>query len=418
MSLFDLFTLLLVTAAAIATVNHLSVRLPQPIALLIGSLTICLLLLAADPLTGRSVRPWLARGFERVDMPGLFLNGVLGFLLFSASLNVTLAAIRENRWTVILLSVGSVVLSTWIFCGTLYGFCRLVGVRLPIGWCAVIGAVLAPTDAVVVDGLLRRVRMPEALRAAIAGESLLNDGAGVVLFVVALKIAGGQHGVVGHGRIAEAMLIAGGGGMLLGGSAGWLTGRLMRVIDDAALNLMLSVALVLFAYRAAHLLGVSGPVAVAVAGLMLGLEDRPDRTRNIATEDWRATTRTFWSLLDETLTAVLFLLIGLQVARIPFGQIAWAPVLASVPLALAARLVSTGLPVLFLRGSWREKGRTTAVLTWAGMRGGVSIAMVLAAPASRYRDEVLAIAYAVVLSSTLGQGLTMRPLLRRLFSDA
>ena len=351
-------------------------------------------------------------------MPNLFLNGVLGFLLFSASLNVKLATIRENRWTIVLLAVVSVILSTWIFCGTLYGFCCLVGFVLPIGWCAVIGAVLAPTDAVVVDGLLRQVRMPEALRAAIAGESLLNDGAGVVLFVVALKIAGGQHGFVGHGRIAEAMLVAGGGGMLLGGSAGWLTGRLMRRVDDAALNLMLSVALVLFSYRAAYLFGVSGPVAVAVAGLMLGLDHGRDRPRDVSAEDWRATTRAFWSFLDETLTAVLFLLIGLQIARIPFDRIAWAPVLASVPLALVARLVSTGLPVLFLRGSWREKGRTTAVLTWAGMRGGVSIAMVLAAPASRYRDELLAIAYAVVLASMLGQGLTMRPLLRRLFEGA
>ncbi len=410
MSLLDLFTFLLVAAAGIRTVNHLYVRLPPPIGLLLGSLAVCVVLLALDPLMHHAVASRLREAFAKTDLPHVFLDGILGYLLFAASLHVNLRELRDNRWAILLLSVVSVIVSTAVFCFGLYGVCRAVGFALPLPWCGVIGAILAPTDAVVVDGILRRVWMPSALRAAITGESLLNDGAGVVLFAITLRIAGGETGLIGHGRVLESILVAAGGGVLVGGVAGALTARLMARVAESGPNLLASLALVLFTYRLAHALGVSGPVAVA--GLTLGRSTRPLD----AADTWRPAMLAFWSLLDETLTAVLFLLIGLQLVEVPFRSLAWLPVVASVPLALGARLVSVGILLLFLGGTWGARLRSAAVLTWAGMRGGISVAMVLAMPATSYRAELLAIAFAVVLCSTVGQGLTMRPLVQRLFA--
>ncbi len=268
MSLLDVFTLLLVAAAGIRTVNHLYVRLPPPIGLLLGSLAICVVLLALDPLMHYAIASRLREAFAEIDLPHVFLDGVLGYLLFAASLYVNLRELRDNRWTVLLLSVVSVIVSTAVFCFGLYGVCRAVGFALPLPWCGVIGAILAPTDAVVVDGILRRVWMPSALRAAITGESLLNDGAGVVLFAITLRIAGGETGLIGHGRVLESILVAARGGVLVGGVAGALTTRLMARVAESGPNLLASLALVMFTYRLAHALEVSEPVAVAVAGLM------------------------------------------------------------------------------------------------------------------------------------------------------
>lgn len=412
MALLDLFTLILVATAGIGAVNHLYVRLPPPIGLLLGSLAICVVLLALDPLVHHAIASRLREAFAEVDLPHVFLDGVLGYLLFAASLHVSLSELRDNRWTVLLLSIVSVIVSTAVFCFGLYGICRAIGFALPLPWCGVIGAILAPTDAVVVDGILRRVWMPPALRAAITGESLLNDGAGVVLFAITLRIAAGETGLIGHGRVLESILVAAGGGVLVGGLAGVLTAQLMTRVAESGLNLLASLALVLFTYRLAHALEVSGPVAVAAAGLALGRNTRPlDADR-----DWRPAMLAFWSLLDGTLTAVLFILIGLQLVEVPFQSLAWLPVIASVPLALGARLASVGVALLVLRGNWGDRLRSAAVLTWAGMRGGVSVAMVLATPATPYRAELLAIAFAVVLCSTVAQGLTMRPLVQRLFA--
>ena len=408
MTAFDLLAVLLVAAGAIGWVNGLTLRLPSTIGFLAGSLCLAGLALAVDPFVGRRGSAWVHEGMSRLDLSDVFLGGVLGLLLFAATFEVSIAELRENKWIILMLATASVIISTALFTFGLYGVCLLVGYDMPWRWCAVIGAILAPTDAVVVDDLLRRVQLPAALRAAIAGESLLNDGAGIVLFVVTLQLAGGSTGLIGHGHLAEAMARAGFGGAALGIAAGLLARAAVARIDNAGLALIVSLALVLVSYRAADALGISGPIAVVAAGLAFG--------RGGAAGERRTAVTSFWLQLHEVLNALLFVLIGLQAAEVAYADLVWVPVLVSVPLAVLTRLASIAIPVCCLGGSWPAQARRVTVLTWAGMRGGVSIAMVLATPASPWRGELLAICLVVVLFTVLAQGLTLPWALNRLFS--
>ena len=406
MTPFDVLALSLAAAAAVGCANHLYIRLPPVLGLLLGSLGITLAMLAIDPATGGGLLRWLRGALADVDLARLFLDGLLGLLLFAATFQISIDELRENKWVILILATISVILSTALFAFGLYAVCRLVGYALPLGWCAVIGAILAPTDAVVVDDLLRRVQIPKALRGAISGESLLNDGAGVVLFVITLQLAAGGTDLIGHGRVALAMVREGGGGAALGLAAGFLARRLLRRIDHSGLMLTVSLALVFGSYRAAAALDLSGPIAVVVAGLALGYRARSDdHAREVAS---------FWLLLHEVLNAVVFLLIGLQAAEIPYSQLVWTPVLAAIPLAVATRLLSV-IPLAVLGGGLAAQFRRVTVLTWTGMRGGVSIAMVLATPDTQWRGELLAICLAVVLFTVIAQGLTLPWVLRRLY---
>ena len=412
MTPFDLLALLLVAAGAIGCINYLFVHLPGAIGLLFGALVISALTLAIDPLTDGSLSAWLLQAMNGLDLPHLFLGGILGLLLFAATFQVSVSELRDNKWIILLLATASVILSTALFGFGLYAVCALAGYDLPLPWCAVIGAILAPTDAVVVDDLLRRVRMPAALRGAIAGESLLNDGAGVVLFVITLQLAGGSTGLIGHGHVAVAMLKEGGGGALLGVAAGLIARRALARIHDGGLALIVSLALVLVSYRAADAIGVSGPIAVVAAGLAFG------RTAPAADgAGSRAQVASFWLLLHEVLNAILFLLIGLQAVAIVYADLVWVPILVAIPLAVLTRLVSIAIPVACLGGSWPTQARRVTVLTWAGMRGGVSIAMVLAIPETPWRAELLAICFSVVLFTVFAQGLTLPWALRLMFND-
>ena len=240
-----------------------------------------------------------------------------------------------------------------------------------------LGAVLAPTDAVVVENLLQQVRLPSGLRAAIVGESLFNDGAGVVLFLLALGVTQGNTLVLGHGYVLAALVREIVGGAALGLIAGWAAAFLMRRVSDDGLELLISLALVLGSYRLANLCETSGPIAVVSAGLCIGSASPRFGIGS--------TTRTaligFWSLLDQLLNSMLFLLIGLQLLALIIHPMELLPVAFAIPLAVVSRLVSVAVPLLLTRESLRDKARDSLVLTWAGLRGGISIALALTLPA-------------------------------------
>ncbi|WP_269219094.1 cation:proton antiporter [Brevundimonas vesicularis] len=335
------------------------------------------------------------------------MNGMLSFLLFAGALHVDLDNLRKGRWQIATLSTIGVVASTLIVGGGLWGLTRLLAIDLPLIWCFVFGAIVSPTDPVAVMAVLRTTRVPPTLQATIAGESLFNDGVGVVVFSihVASAVSGEAFSIVHAG---ELFLIEGLGGAALGGIIGWIAYRTMKAIDDYSVEVMVTLATVMGGYALASALHISGPVAMAVAGLIIGNQGfsfaMSDQTKDYVVK--------FWALIDEVLNAVLFLLIGLEAVVLAqrFGLLGLG--ILTVPLVLFARGLSVGVPLLF----WRRLlpfGLAFPVMTWGGLRGGISIALALSLPNGTPKDVLVAATYVVVLFSVLAQGGTIGHLVKR-----
>ena len=411
MSAADISALVLVVAAAIGCFNYLCVKLPRSIGVLVLSLALSLIAIAVDRLSGSHLVRWYHVAMDAADLPHVFLDGVLALLLFASSLHVNARELTRRKWTILLLATGSVIVSMIVFGGGIWLTFRLAGIPVRPAWCLVIGAILAPTDAVVVESLLRTMPIPVSLRAAISGESLFNDGTALVLYLAMLGLAHGQTAVYGRGRIAIALSLAAAGGAAIGGIGGIIASWLMRRVHDAGLQLLVSLALVIASYSAADAARVSAPIAVVTAGLCVKLLT-PEFSEGAGAY---LTLAGFWGLLDELLDTLLFLLIGFQVLALTLEGQTLIPILIAMPLALLARLISVIVPVGLSRESMRTKLQEGAVLTWAGLRGGISVALALTLPPMPYRVQLLSVCYAVVLFTIVVQGLTMPRLLRSLY---
>ncbi|MGE0223755.1 MAG: cation:proton antiporter [Acetobacteraceae bacterium] len=410
MGTFDIGACLLVLAAGIGLANDRWFGIPRNMALLIGALlTACLvILLDTSVFSGRGAEYWRDR-IQRAQLSNVLLEGVLALMLFASSMHVNLRELRDRAGSVALLATVGVILSTLLFGLGFYALALLSGHAVPLIWCFVLGAILAPTDAVVVEGLLRRVRIPAFLRATISGESLFNDGAAVVLFLAALAFAAGNPDVVGHGRLAMRIAKEVIGGALLGWLAGVAALYVVRGIKDCTLEVIVSLALALGAYRVAAAFDVSGPIAVVAAGLAF-------HAPRHNTEGAQLTIA--WNVIDDVLNTFLFLMMGFQLLAVNEGVVPLLLLPFAFLLALLARALSVSVPILLLRLSSREKARGVAVLTWTGLRGGISIALAITLPASPYRELLLAVGYGVVISTILVQGLSVGRVLTLLYPHA
>ncbi len=407
----DIVALVLVLAAAIGAVNYLWIRLPPAIAMLLGSLIVSLAIVASDRSLHLHVMGWFRGTLDAANLPRFFLDGALALLLFAASLHVDLAELHRRRWMILRLATVSVILSTVVFGAGIRLVFAALGAAVPLAWCFVLGAILAPTDVVVVEALLRKIALPSGLRAAIAGESLFNDGAGVVLFLVALRVTQGEAVAIGHGQILAALAREIAGGAAIGCVAGWAAAWLLRLIKEDALQLLISLALVMGCYRVANLVELSGPIAVVSAGLCMGVLSR----RTVSVFGTGSALIGFWSLLEQLLNTMLFLLMGLQILGLTIQPFELVAAILAVPLALLARWLSVAIPWGVSREPIRDKARAVAVLTWAGLRGGISVALALTLPDSPWRTALLVVAYAVVVFSIVVQGLTMPRFLRAVY---
>ena len=410
MTPFDAAALLIVLAAGLGYANHKFVGLPHAIGLVIMGAVASLGVVLVDQIfpawgLGDAVRDYLAD----IDFHDALMNGMLSFLLFAGALHVDLAALMSRRWTILVLATIGVLISTLIVAGAFWVLAGALGVGVPFAWCLVFGALISPTDPVAVMSVLKQARVPPALEAKVAGESLFNDGVGVVVFAILLSAAIGGEGI-SFGRAAELFVVEAGGGAVLGLGAGWLVYRSMKTIDDHNLEVMITLALVMGGYALAHALHVSGPVAMAVAGLFIGNHG----TRFAMSARTREHVTTFWNLIDEILNSVLFLLIGLEVVAIALDAAHLAAGLGAIVVVLAARAIAVGLPMTALARFTDFTKGAYPILVWGGVRGGISIALALSLPPGAVKDTVLTATYVVVVFSVIVQGSTISRLARRL----
>ncbi|NNL35845.1 MAG: sodium:proton antiporter [Silicimonas sp.] len=408
MDLLQLTSLLIVLAGLFGAVNYLFLKLPTAIGILVVSLAASLTILVLDLLfAGFRVDDELRLIVGEIAFSDALLEGMLGLLLFAGALHVKLSDLREQWLLVALMATMGIALST-VIVG--FGFSWLTGMPLMIA--LVFGALISPTDPVAVLGVLREASLPKSLETKIAGESLFNDGVGYVVFLVLVGLAfphGDDHGsgLAGAVRLffQEAL-----GGALLGVVLGWLTFRLMRRIDDYSLEVLLTLGLAFGGYQLAVWLHFSAPIMAVCAGLLIGdvgaAKGMSDETRRYVDA--------FWKLIDEILNAVLFLLIGIEVFAVTFGWDVVQTGLASIALALIARLAAVAVPVLILRPFRTFSPGVIPIMTWGGLKGGISVALALSLPDSEWKPLILAATYMVVIFSIIVQGLTVARVANRL----
>ena len=411
MGLFELTSILIVLAALFAYVNCRFIRLPTTIGIMLMSLTLSLLIVAAGGIAP-PVRARVAELVAGINFNETLLHGMLAFFLFAGALHLDIADLWREWDAISILSVVGTAISTFLVGGLAWLMFDWLGLGVPLGYCLLLGALISPTDPIAVLGIMRKVGAPRSLEVQMAGESLFNDGVGVVIFLAILAAVTPGAQALGAGQVIWLLVRQVAGGVALGFAEGLFVYNLMKRVDNYQVEVLLTLALAMGGYTLAEALHVSAPIAIVVAGLFIG-----NRGRAFAmSKRTEAHLDTFWELIDEMLNAVLFLLIGMQVVVMPIsGRFIWAG-LAMIAVTLLARWVSVGGLISIMRLRRQFERGTVTILTWGGLRGGLSVAMALSIPSSsvnRYRELILAVTYCVVVFSVFGQGLSAAAVIRR-----
>ncbi len=409
MDLLTIITTLIVLSAVFGYINVRFLKLPTTIGLMVVSLGFSLMVLALGEFIP-GVQEFEVRFVEQIDFRKLLMEGMLSFLLFAGALHVDFSELKEQRLPVLLFATIGVMISTFLVGGFMYGLFQLLGVEIKFIYCLLFGSLISPTDPIAVLGILKDAGVPKRLETIISGESLFNDGIGVVVFLTIFNIAssGEDHFDFGHTALLFGEEV--GGGILLGLILGGVAYYLMRTIESYEIEVLISLALVMGGYWLASSLHFSGPLAMVVAGLILG----NDRFRqDTMTKETELYVDKFWELLDLLLNAVLFVLIGLEIVIIALDQNYIMAGLLAIPLVLLARFIALGVPIRLLKKQLDHFPYMTRIMTWGGLRGGISIALALSLPQSMPRDLILTITYIVVIFSIGVQGLTLGTLVKR-----
>ena len=413
-TVFQHLAILTTITAVLSYVNHRFIKMPTAIGLMVltmaGAVLLILLKAAGIDIESR-VHPFVAS----IDFEAVLMDSMLGFLLFAGALHVDIDSLLDRKYTIGILATVGVVTSTLLIGGLVYGLSRVMDLEMAWIYCLLFGALISPTDPIAVLAILKKANASHGIKTKLAGESLFNDGVAVILFIALLDIVktsqGGGH-AEGHGvgMLLWHFLKDAGGGVLLGLVSGYLVFLLLKSIDNYQVEVLLTVALVAGGYALAQQLHVSGPLAMVVAGLMIGNHGRQLAMSPQVVERLD----TFWEMIDELLNALLFVLIGLEVLILTLnGRYILAGVIA-IPICLAVRFVCVAVPITLLRQKREFSPNSIKILTWAGLRGGIAVALALAIPADDHtpRELILTMTYVVVAFSIVVQGLTVKYLVK------
>ena len=404
MNVFNLIAIVLTLAALFGYINHRFIKLPSSIGVMFVAMVCSLALIVAQHF-GLQIT-FAQKVVAGIKFDKTLMQGMLSFLLFAGALNVDVEGLLKQKWTILIFTFSGVMGSALIV--AFLGWCLLqwAGTPLPFIYCLVFGALISPTDPVAVLAMLKELKAPKTMEMKIAGEALFNDGVAIVLFLTVAGIAAG-HGRLEVQDVSILFFREAVGGICLGLALGWITYLLLKSIDHYQVEILLTLALVSGGYALADALHTSGPLAIVTAGILIG-----NRGRRLAMSDLtRQQINLFWELVDDILNAILFVLIGLEVLELKFQNDFWLAILVAISIVLLARFISVSVPALILR-TRRSNPHLVKIMTWGGLRGGISVALALSLPNEPGRDFIVAATYAVVTFSILVQGLTTPMLLR------
>jgi len=417
LSLFSLVSVLISLAAVSSFVNYRYIKLPTTIGVMLVALVASLTLILVGPYAG-GFREQAATLVSRIDFNQVVLHGMLAFLLFAGSIHVNLEDLGREWVTISSLAMLGTLVSTSIVGGLTWLVLGWLGLGIPIMHAMLFGALISPTDPIAVLGIMRSVGAPRQLEIQVAGESLFNDGVGVVIFLVLLELAGlgGGHDIeaaaplsIGAGTVGMLLLTEVGGALALGLTAGIVTYQMLKRVDDYQVEVLLTLALAMGLYALADTLHLSAPIAVVVAGLFVGNQGRAFAM----TEKTREHVDAFWELVDEILNVVLFLLVGLELLVLPIERRWLVAGFLAIPIVLLARWLSVAGIIGPLRWARTQSKGAIPILTWGGLRGAISVAMALSLPMTDSRSLLLTLTYFVVVFSILVQGLTVGRVIRK-----
>jgi CPA1 family monovalent cation:H+ antiporter len=410
MGLFEIAAVLIVLTALFSYVNYRTIGLPTTIGVMVISMLVSLGIVGMGMFGLGAVQRQSAEIMGGIDFNKALLHGMLSFLLFAGALHIKLEDLSGQKWVVALLATAGVIASMFLVGGLSWLLLKALGIPIPFIHCLLFGALISPTDPVAVLGILKTVGIPKSLEIKIAGESLFNDGIGVVVFLILLELSGGGVDVTVR-KVFSLFLTETVGGAALGLLFGFLAYRMLKGVNDYQVEVIITLALVMGGYTLADSMHTSGPIAIVVAGLLIGNRGRAFAMSDLTREHLDA----FWELVDGILTAVLFLLIGLEIQVIPFNRAYVIAGIAGIGITLLARWISVGLTVGALRPFRRFSPGTVRILTWGGLRGGISVALALSLPVGPQRDVILVMTYITVVFSIIVQGLSLGKVVKRIY---
>ncbi len=414
LSLFNIATITLTLAAFFGYLNHRWLRMPISIGLVVIALIASIMVMLVDlavPQLG--IQSAVRLSLAQIDFHETLMKGMLSFLLFAGALHVNIEDLIHRKYAITLMATVGVLISTFLIGFSMFYLTSFIDLEIPLIYCLIFGSLIAPTDPVAVLGILKTVRVPSSLKAKIAGESLFNDGVGVVVFTILVAIAtqsptSGEE-QMGALEMVRFFLLEAGGGAALGLVTGYIAYRALKSIDEYTIEVLITLALVMVSYSLAYALHFSGPIAVVIAGLLIGNSGM----RFAMSESTRDHVQKFWTLLDEILNASLFLIIGFEILAISETTTNLIATLIMIPVVLVARFISVGLPISLLSLKQKYTPGAIVVLTWGGLRGGISVALVLSLPNVPEKESLLAITYGIVIFSIIVQGLTVKKVVER-----
>lgn len=409
MHLYTIITIIVSIAAVFAFINHKFIKLPATIGIMALSLISSLILVVVGSYMPHLSDP-IVEMLADLDFYDLLINMMLSFLLFAGAIHINISTLKKQALPIFTLATVGTILSTFLVGGFVYIMFMLFHTDVDFIYCLLFGALISPTDPIAVLGILKQSKIPKSLEMKITGESLFNDGVGVVIFLSLLKIA--QVGVdhVTGIEIATDFMQEAGGGLLYGAILGFVGFLFLRAVDNYQVEVLITLAVVMGGYSLAHALHVSGPLAMVVAGIITGNQGK-ELGMSAVTRDYLDK---FWELIDEILNAILFLLIGFEMLVLDIDNSMLGIGLVVIVVVLLARWIAVALPVTVMRRFTKFEKHAIAMLTWGGLRGGISVALALSLPIHMFRNEFVTLTYMIVIFSIVVQGLSIGKLAKRL----